>query len=170
MLVAIWCNLSDVAYHSDDLKFFHQRLCCGGSRRETSFIAGAMALDCNDEGSQMVQLICLLQMLWHLCDCQRSWPSRSLWQGAHCCLAQRMQPYCPLWQGGHCCCLAQSTLPIRPLWQGAHPCTQPSCHPWQGVCCRPPWQRTCCCPWQRTHRLWHTHCTQPWHICTAGRS
>ncbi len=23
-----------------------------------------------------------------------------------------------------------------PLWQGAHHCTQPSCHPWQGVCLR----------------------------------
>jgi hypothetical protein len=34
----------DVTSRDDNTKVLDQRICCGGGRRETSFIAGAMAL------------------------------------------------------------------------------------------------------------------------------
>ncbi len=64
-----------------------------------------------------------------------------------------------------------------PLWQGSHCCTQPSRHPWQGVCCcllwweacygppqlmHPPWRTHHTRPWQHTRCLWHTQCTCLW--------
>ncbi len=59
MLVAVWCNLANVASCNDNLKFFDQPICCNGSCRETSFIADAKALYCNDEGLQLPQWISL---------------------------------------------------------------------------------------------------------------
>ncbi len=76
-----------------------------------------------------------------------------------------------------------------PLWREAHRRTQPSCHPWQGVCCRllwrearcgppqrmrPPWGIRHACPWQRTclwqctRRLWRIQCIWPRYTCAAG--
>jgi hypothetical protein len=40
----------NVASRNDNTKVFDQRICCDGDCRETSFIAGAMALHCNGEG------------------------------------------------------------------------------------------------------------------------
>ncbi len=47
----------DVASRHDDTKVLDRRICCGGGRKQTSFIAGAMALHCNGKGSQLAQSI-----------------------------------------------------------------------------------------------------------------
>jgi hypothetical protein len=44
MLVAMWHNLVNVAYRNDNIKVFDQHICCNGGCRDSSFIAGAMAL------------------------------------------------------------------------------------------------------------------------------
>ncbi len=44
----------DVASHHDETKVLDQHICCGGGCKQTSFIAGAMALHCDGEGSQLV--------------------------------------------------------------------------------------------------------------------
>jgi hypothetical protein len=47
----------NVASRNDNTKVFDQCICCNGGRRETSFIARAMALHCNGEGLQLAQSI-----------------------------------------------------------------------------------------------------------------
>ena len=42
----------NVASRHEDTKVLDQRICCGGSRKQTSFIAGAMALNCDGKGSR----------------------------------------------------------------------------------------------------------------------
>ncbi len=42
----------DVASRHDDTKVLDRRSCCGGGCKQTSFIAGAMALHCDGKGSR----------------------------------------------------------------------------------------------------------------------
>jgi hypothetical protein len=117
MLVATWRNHVNVASCNANIKVFDQRICCNGDHRETSFIAGALVLYCNDEGLQLARLI-LSWTLWCLHDRQRPWPSCPLWQRTRRCLARRMQPYCPLWRGAHHC-LARRMRPISLVARGS---------------------------------------------------
>ncbi len=84
-------NHVNVASRNDNTKVFYQRICCDGSCRENSFIAGAMTHHCNGERSWLAWSI-LQQALWCLCNRWRSWLSRSLWRGAHHCLARHTRP------------------------------------------------------------------------------
>jgi hypothetical protein len=58
----------NVASRHDNTKVLDWRIYCGGSRKQTSFIAGTMALHCNGEGLQLVQSK-LPWALWRLHDC-----------------------------------------------------------------------------------------------------
>jgi hypothetical protein len=49
----------DAASGKDNIKVSDQCICCDRGSRETSFIAGTMALHCNDEQLQLAQSILL---------------------------------------------------------------------------------------------------------------
>ncbi len=94
-LIVARCNHVNVVSCDDDIKVFDWCICCDGGCKETSFIAGALALYCNDEGLQLAWSI-LSGALWRSHNCWRLWPSCSLWQGACCCLTQSIRTYCGL--------------------------------------------------------------------------
>ncbi len=47
----------NVASRHDKTKVLDWRICCSGGRKQTSFIAGAMALHCNGKGSRLARSI-----------------------------------------------------------------------------------------------------------------
>ncbi len=135
-LVAVWCNFVDVAYRDVTQKVFDWRICCDGGRRQTSFIAGAMALHCNGKGLQLTWSI-LLWALWRLHDHLRLWLSHLMW-----------------WDTANRPCGKRLIVALHevrgqlPLWQGAHHCLL-----WW---MRPPWHTRHTRPWRCTCPLWHT--------------
>ncbi len=71
-----WCNHVNIASRNDNIKVFDQRICCNGSCRQTSFIAGAMAL--LQWWRIAIGAISLTAGALCLCNCWRSLPSCSL--------------------------------------------------------------------------------------------
>ncbi len=188
------CNHVNIASRNDNTKVFDRHICCNVSCRQTSFIAGAMALLrwwrvtigvvnftpgalAPSRLSKVLAQSPIVARGLSLPCAWRTWQIALVTRGSSLpCTTYATN--CPCGKGlilgkGFVITFFGERLVVASLMDASSLAYLPYC-PWQCTCCL--WHTQCTCLWQHT-RLWqctchlqHTPHTQVWHICAAGHS
>ncbi len=129
-LVAAWRNLVDVTCRDATQKVFDRHIYCDGGCRQTSFIAGALALHCNCTGLQFSTINLIVSALApsRLLKVMAQSPVVVRGSSLPCTAYATLMWLIVAWHDVHghlslwretCCCLAWLTRPIALVVRGS---------------------------------------------------